>query len=124
LVPVTVLRQQYLRVKKRSPDAIVFFRLGDFCETFEDDARTVSDVSNMVLTGQDMGNGQHVPPAGVPYHATENYLARLIGVGHEAAIVEQMTEEPVKGLMNGDVTRLRRPRVSCKWELGNGRKPR
>lgn len=85
------------------------FRLGDFYETFDDDARTVSQVCNIVLTGREMGDGQRVPLAGVPYHAIENYLSRLIGAGHKVAIVEQMTEEPVKGLMTREVTRVVTP---------------
>jgi DNA mismatch repair protein MutS len=105
----TPLRAQYLRIKKQFPDVIVMFRLGDFYETFDDDARTVSQVCNIVLTGRDMGNGQRVPLAGVPYHAIENYLARLIGAGHKVAIVEQMAEESTKGLMNREVTRVVTP---------------
>lgn len=105
----TPLRQQYLRIKKQYPDVIVMFRLGDFYETFDEDAKTVSEVCNIVLTGRDMGNGERVPLAGVPYHAIETYLARLIGAGHKVAIVEQMAEEPVKGLMNREVTRVVTP---------------
>ncbi len=100
----TPVRQQYLRIKKQFPDVIVLFRLGDFYETFDEDARIVSEVCNIVLTGRDMGTGQRVPLAGVPYHAVENYMARLISAGHKVAIVEQMSEEPVKGLMNREVT--------------------
>lgn len=105
----TPLRQQYMRIKKQFPDVIVMFRLGDFYETFDDDAKIVSEVCNIVLTGRDMGNGQRVPLAGVPYHAIETYMARLIGAGHKVAIVEQMSEEPVKGLMNREVTRVVTP---------------
>ncbi|MGB8646836.1 MAG: hypothetical protein WCF84_16470 [Anaerolineae bacterium] len=60
---------------------IVLFRLGDFYETFDDDAKIVSEVCNIVLTGRDMGLGQRVPLAGVPYHAVETYMARLIAAG-------------------------------------------
>ena len=74
----TPLRQQYLRIKKQFPDTIVMFRLGDFYETFDDDAKMVASVCNIVLTGRDMGTGQRVPLAGVPYHAIETYLAKLI----------------------------------------------
>lgn len=105
----TPLRQQYLRIKRQFPDVIVMFRLGDFYETFDDDAKVVSDVCNIVLTGRDMGNGERVPLAGVPYHAIETYMGRLIGAGHKVAIVEQMSEEPVKGLMNREVTRVVTP---------------
>ncbi len=78
---MTPLRQQYLRIKKQFPDTIVLFRLGDFYETFDDDAKLVSSVCNIVLTGRDMGTGHRVPLAGVPYHAIETYLARLIQAG-------------------------------------------
>ncbi|MGE5140483.1 MAG: DNA mismatch repair protein MutS, partial [Rudaea sp.] len=105
----TPLRQQYLRIKKQFPDVIVMFRLGDFYETFDQDAKTVSEVCNIVLTGRDMGTGERVPLAGVPYHAVESYLARLISAGHKVAIVEQMAEEPAKGLMNREVTRVVTP---------------
>ncbi len=105
----TPLRQQYLRIKRQFPDVIVMFRLGDFYETFDDDARIVSDVCNIVLTGRDMGTGNRVPLAGVPYHAIETYLARLIQAGHKVAIVDQMAEEPTKGLMPREVTRVVTP---------------
>ena len=78
---MTPLRQQYLRIKKQFPDVIVLFRLGDFYETFDDDAKIVSSVCNIVLTGRDMGTGNRVPLAGVPYHAVETYLAKLIRQG-------------------------------------------
>src|SRR5512142_2958888 len=86
---MTPLRQQYNRIKKQFPDTIVFFRLGDFYETFNDDAKTVTSVCNIVLTGREMGTGNPVPVAGVPYHAVDNHLAKLIQAGHKVAIVEQ-----------------------------------
>ena len=91
---MTPLRQQYLRIKNQFPDAIVMFRLGDFYETFDEDAKTVSSVCNIVLTGREMGVGNRVPLAGVPYHALENYLAKLVQAGHRVAIVEQTGTEP------------------------------
>jgi DNA mismatch repair protein MutS len=105
----TPIRQQYLRIKKQYPDTIVFFRLGDFYETFDDDAKIVASVCNIVLTGREMGGDQRVPLAGVPYHAVETYLAKLINAGHKVAIVEQTSDEPVKGLMTRDVTRVVTP---------------
>ena len=98
----TPLRQQYLRIKKQFPDTIVFFRLGDFYESFDDDAKQVAEACNIVLTGRDMGTGQRVPLAGVPYHAVETYLAKLIQAGHKVAIVEQ-TGDVVNGLMPREV---------------------
>jgi DNA mismatch repair protein MutS len=106
---MTPVRRQYLQIKKQFPETIVFFRLGDFYETFDDDAKIVSDVCQIVLTGRDMGSGERVPLAGVPYHAVENYLARLIQAGYKVAIVEQTTNEPVKGLMERQVTRVVTP---------------
>ena len=67
----TPVRQQYLSIKKQYPDVIVFFRLGDFYETFDDDAKIVSSVCNIVLTGREMGPGGRIPLAGVLYHSVE-----------------------------------------------------
>lgn len=106
---MTPLRQQYLRIKKQYPDTIVMFRLGDFYETFDDDAKIVSSVCNIVLTARDMGTGNRVPLAGVPYHAVESYLAKLIHAGYKVAIVEQTSDEPIKGLMERQVTRVVTP---------------
>ncbi len=106
---MTPVRRQYLQIKKQYPETIVFFRLGDFYETFDDDAKLVSDVCQIVLTAREMGDGERVPLAGVPYHAVENYLARLIQAGHKVAIVEQTTTEPVKGLMERQVQRVVTP---------------
>lgn len=105
----TPIRQQYLRIKKQFPDTIVLFRLGDFYETFDNDAKIVAQVCNIVLTSRDMGGDVRVPLAGVPYHAVETYLARLINAGHKVAIVEQMSDEPIKGLIERQVTRVVTP---------------
>ena len=78
---MTPLRQQYLRIKRKYPEAIVFFRLGDFYETFDEDARIASRELEIVLTAREMGKGQRVPMAGIPCHALDNYLARLIKKG-------------------------------------------
>ncbi len=87
-------RQQYPRIKKQFPNAIVMSRLDDFYETFDDDAKIVSQVCNIVLTGRDIGTGNRVPLAGVPYHAHDNYLAKLVNAGHMVAIVGQTGTEP------------------------------
>lgn len=105
----TPIRQQYLRIKKQFPDTIVLFRLGDFYETFDNDAKIVANVCNIVLTARDMGGDARVPLAGVPYHAAETYLARLINAGHKVAIVEQTSDEPIKGLIERQVTRVVTP---------------
>ena len=107
---MTPLRRQYLEVKARHPDAIVMFRLGDFYETFDEDARTAAAELDIVLTGRDMGKGQRVPMAGVPAHSLEGYLARLIRRGYKVAICEQITEPSAgTGLVERDVVRIVTP---------------
>lgn len=105
---VTPLRTQYLRVKQKYPGAIVFFRLGDFYETFDEDAKVASRELDVVLTSREMGKGQRVPMAGIPHHALDNYLARLVNRGHKVAICEQLTP-PGKGLVERDVIRVVTP---------------
>jgi DNA mismatch repair protein MutS len=87
---LTPMRRQYLQIKKQYPDTIVFFRLGDFYETFDEDARIVSQVCDIVLTSRPVGKNERVPLAGVPYHAADGYIARLIHAGYKVAIVEQV----------------------------------
>ena len=82
----TPIRQQYLRIKRQYPGAIVFFRLGDFYETFDQDAKLTAKELEITLTSREMGKGQRVPMAGIPYHALDNYLARLINRGYNVAI--------------------------------------
>jgi len=105
---VTPLRKQYLRVKHKYPQAIVFFRLGDFYETFDEDAKVASRELDVVLTSREMGKGQRVPMAGIPHHALDNYLAKLINRGHKVAICEQLSP-PGKGLVERDVIRVVTP---------------
>ena len=107
---ITPIRQQYLRIKRKYPQAIVFFRLGDFYETFDEDAKLTSRELEIVLTSREMGKGHHVPLAGIPYHALDNYLARLINRGYKVAICEQMTKPgETKGLVQREVVRLVTP---------------
>jgi DNA mismatch repair protein MutS len=107
---VTPIRKQYLRIKREHPHALVLFRLGDFYETFDDDARTVARELEIVLTSREMGKGHRVPMAGIPYHALDNYLARLVHHGHKVAICEQMTEPgTTKGIVQREVTRVVTP---------------
>jgi len=105
---VTPLRRQYLRVKQRYSEAIVFFRLGDFYETFDEDAKVASRELDIVLTSREMGKGHKVPMAGIPYHALDNYLAKLINRGYKVAICEQLSP-PGKGLVDRDVIRVVTP---------------
>ncbi len=106
---VTPVRKQYLDIKHQYPDAIIFFRLGDFYETFDEDAEIVSKVLDIVLTSRSVGKGNRVPMAGIPHHAAENYLSRLIERGYHVAICEQVGDEPVDGLMPREVVRVITP---------------
>ncbi|HVN55530.1 MAG TPA: DNA mismatch repair protein MutS [Anaerolineaceae bacterium] len=106
---VTPIRQQYLEIKRQYPNAILFFRLGDFYETFDEDAEIAARELDIVLTGRSVAKGARVPMAGIPYHAVENYLARLIERGYHVAICEQVGDQPVKGLFPRQVVRVVTP---------------
>jgi DNA mismatch repair protein MutS len=106
---VSPVRQQYLDIKSKHRDAILFFRLGDFYETFDEDAELVARELDIVLTSRNVAKGNRVPMAGVPHHAAENYLARLIEKGHHVAICEQIGTEPLNGLMPRAVVRIMTP---------------
>jgi DNA mismatch repair protein MutS len=106
---ITPIRKQYLEIKRQYPDTIVFFRLGDFYETFDQDAEIASRELDIVLTSRPVGKGVRAPLAGIPYHAVENYLARLIEKGYHVAICEQVGDEPVKGLFPRKVVRVVTP---------------
>ena len=95
------LRKQYLDVKRRHPDAILLFRIGDFYEAFDDDARLLSRELGIALTSKPMGRNVRVPLAGVPHHSLERHLATLISRGHRVAICEQLSAQPVKGHASG-----------------------
>jgi DNA mismatch repair protein MutS len=96
---VTPIRQQYLEIKRQYPDAILFFRLGDFYETFDGDAETAARELDLILTGRNVGKNQRVPMAGVPHHAAEGYIAKLIAKGYKVALCEQIGSDTVNGLM-------------------------
>ena len=106
---ITPSRQQYLEIKKEYPNSILFFRLGDFYETFDEDAEITARELDIVLTSRPIGKGARVPLAGIPYHAVENYLARLIEKGYHVAICEQVGDTPVKGLFPRKVVRVVTP---------------
>src|SRR5664280_1704130 len=106
---VTPIRQQYLEIKRQYPDAILFFRLGDFYETFDQDAETAARELDIVLTSRPIGKGLRAPLAGIPYHAIENYLARLIEKGYHVAICEQVGDQPAKGIFPRKVVRVVTP---------------
>ena len=107
---VTPIRQQYLEIKRQHPDSIVFFRLGDFYETFDQDAEIAARELDIVLTSRPVAKGMRIPMAGIPYHAVENYLARLIEKGYHVAICEQVGDQPAKnGLFAREVVRVVTP---------------
>ena len=107
---LTPVRRQYLRVKSSYPDAIVLFRMGDFYETFDDDAELAARELEITLTSRSMGKDTKVPMAGVPAHALEPYLSRLIKKGHKVAICEQLTDPATsRGLVERDVVRVVTP---------------
>jgi len=107
---MTPVRSQYLKIKRSYPQAIVFFRLGDFYETFDEDARLVSKELEITLTSREMGKGQRYPMAGIPHHALDNYLAKLINKGYKVAICEQMSEpKPGRGIVEREVVRVVTP---------------
>lgn len=104
------MMQQYMAFKEQYPDALLFFRLGDFYEMFFEDAKTASKELELTLTGRDCGDGKRAPMCGVPYHAVDSYLGRLVAKGYKIVICEQM-EDPAlaKGLVDRDVVRIVTP---------------
>ncbi len=103
------IRAQYLGIKRQYPDALIFFRLGDFYETFDTDAEVVARELEIALTRREWGRGERSPMAGVPHHAVDGYIARLIAAGYRVAVVEQLTEPTGKGLVERDVARVITP---------------
>lgn len=106
---ITPVRRQYLEIKSQYPDAILFFRLGDFYETFDHDAETAARELDLVLTSRPVAKDQRVPMAGIPHHAAENYVARLIEKGYHVAICEQVGDTPINGLVPREVSRVITP---------------
>ena len=107
---MTPIRRQYLKIKEAYRDSIVLFRMGDFYETFDDDARLVARELDITLTGRSLGKNLRVPMAGVPAHSVESYLARLVKKGHQVAICEQLSDPAQsKGLVDRDVVRVVTP---------------
>jgi len=106
----TPMMQQYLTIKEQYLDTLIFFRLGDFYELFFEDSILASRVLEIALTGRDAGVGERVPMCGVPYHAADSYIQKLIDNGYKVAIVEQI-EDPkdAKGIVARDVVRLVTP---------------
>ena len=104
------MMQHYLQTKEEYKDCILFYRLGDFYEMFFDDAKTVSKELELTLTGKDCGQEERAPMCGIPFHAAENYITRLVSNGHKVAICEQM-EDPkkAKGIVKREVIKVVTP---------------
>ncbi len=100
------MMKHYLEVKEKHPDCLIFYRLGDFYEMFFDDAIKASGLLDLTLTGRDCGLEERAPMCGIPYHASELYISKLVSMGEKVAICEQLTE-PTKGaLVERDVVRI------------------
>ncbi|MCI8849149.1 MAG: DNA mismatch repair protein MutS [Oscillibacter sp.] len=115
MAELTPMMKQYLEIKQNNPDSILFFRLGDFYEMFDDDARLASKELDLTLTSRDKGKhakpeAEQIPMCGIPYHSSDSYIARLIAKGYKVAICEQM-EDPAKakGLVKRDIIRVVTP---------------
>ena len=107
---MTPLMIQYFEIKKQYKDCILFYRLGDFYEMFYEDAIVASRELEITLTGKDCGEPERAPMCGIPYHAAEGYLTRLVNKGYRVAICEQ-AEDPklAKGLVKREVVRIVTP---------------
>jgi len=114
---VTPIRKQYLEIKHNYPDALLFFRLGDFYETFDEDAEIAARELDIVLTSRNIAKGSRIPMAGIPHHAAEGYIARLIERGYHVAICDQVGDRPVKGLFPREVVRVITPGTVVEAEL-------
>ncbi|MGB8345305.1 MAG: DNA mismatch repair protein MutS [Ktedonobacteraceae bacterium] len=104
------VRTQYLQIKAQNPDTILFFRMGDFYEMFDDDAEIVAREMEIALTRRDFGRGEMSPMAGVPHKAADGYIARLVAKGYRVAVCEQMSDPALsKGLVDREVVRIVTP---------------
>jgi len=111
------MMRQYLEIKARHPDSILFFRMGDFYEMFLDDALLASKILDITLTSRNKGGADEIPFCGVPYHSVQPYIARLIEAGHRVAICEQV-EDPkqAKGIVKREVVQVVTPALVTESE--------
>lgn len=123
LSPHTPMMQQYLRIKAEHPDELVFYRMGDFYELFYDDAKRASQLLDVTLTARGKSNGEPIPMAGIPYHAADGYLAKLVRAGVSVAICEQIGDPATsKGPVERKVVRIVTPgTVSDEALMDSGR---
>lgn len=105
----TPMMQQYLSIKKNYQDCLLLYRMGDFYELFLEDAHIGAQVLNITLTGKSNGKNQRIPMAGVPYHAADGYIAKLVKAGYKVAICEQISPPNKKGLVKREVIRVVTP---------------
>jgi len=105
----TPMMKQYLEIKKQYPSCLLFYRMGDFYELFLEDAHIGARILNITLTGKANGKGGRIPMAGVPYHAVDSYLAKLVKAGYKVAICEQLSPPNKRGLVERDVVRIVTP---------------
>ncbi len=107
---LSAMMQQYMDIKNQYKDYVLFFRLGDFYEMFFDDAVKVSGLLELTLTGRDCGLSERAPMCGIPYHAADSYIARLVAMGEKVAICDQLSDPKAgKGLVERDVVRVVSP---------------
>ncbi len=119
-VGLSPIRRQYLELKRRQPEAILLFRLGDFYETFEDDAHVAARILDITLTSREMGRGERLPMAGIPVHAADSYIARLIAAGQHVAIAEQIGLVPRNGIVPREIVRVLTPGMLLESDLLTG----
>ncbi len=110
MATLSPMMQQYMQIKQQNPDALLFFRVGDFYEMFFEDALTASRELELTLTGKDCGLAERAPMCGVPFHAVDTYISRLVEKGYRVAVCEQLTDPALsKGLVERDIIRIVTP---------------
>src|SRR5512137_2414245 len=107
---LTPVMRQYQELKVQHPDTILFFRIGDFYETFNSDAELVARELDIVLTSRSKSGDNRIPLAGVPYHAADGYIAKLVGKGYRVAVCEQVGDpKTAKGMLRREISRIITP---------------
>src|SRR5690554_4219779 len=110
----TPMMQQYLKIKREHPNELVFYRMGDFYELFYDDAKKAAELLDITLTARGQSGGNPIPMAGVPFHAAEGYIARMVRAGQSIAIAEQIGDPATsKGPVERKVVRIVTPAPSA-----------